>query len=946
MKKLLIVLVVICSGYFVFTGQKNPDDKKSSKEAPPIWNIHKLTKWYTDRGLTPPNYVASEIRNNNPNSQNDAGILSNIRVFPSTNPQSENSIAISEFNSEHLFVSTNMFFTQSYFFSTNGGMNWFGSENDPNGYSNYGDPVALFNLQGNAYWVTLTQPGGVGITKTTNFGSTWGPLWYADPVSNTNDDKEHAMTDLSGVYPNNMYVALTDFNLSGPPVSFVRSTNGGQNWSARTNLPIGSARGQGVNIQTGPAGEVYVTWAHYPGTTAEQGIGFAKSTDGGATFNTPVVAFPISGIRVSNGALPEYGGTRVSSFPSMAVDRSNGPRRGWIYIVYPDRSTGDADVYVNVSTDGGATWGAKIRVNEDPVGKQQWMSSAAVDASNGALSISYFNMDSTGLLTARYLATSLDGGVTWNRTKISNTRFTPGAIPGFAGGYMGDYYETASFGGKIVPCWSDNTAGPWQAYVSPIALGPSINTTPLPNTENLNGPYIVNATISTAGSGLVTGETKLHWGRGTINNITIMGNTGGNNWSANIPGNGQPAEYRYYISTIDSLGRTATSPANAPGSYYTFFAVNDTIRPVITYTPLPDQAKASWPSTVTANVTDNIGLDSVWVRWYKNTTANTKHFRLPNTGGNVYSAMFNSLNSDVSIGDSIFYKIYAQDNSLLHNSDSTVLNKFKIINAFLCQDFSGTTFPPTDWSLEYSGTPYWLRDAVSAYGTGSGSTTYQFYDATAGTNQSLITLAFGNTVPGDSLKFDHAYCTYIDEVDQLQILTSTNAGATYTSLITLNGGVSGPLVTAPPNLNPFTPSAGQWATKKFALPAGTNKIKFTGLSQYGNNLFLDNICVIGNTIGISNSLNESVPQSYNLSQNYPNPFNPTTKINFSVPKNGLVTLKIYDILGKEVMTLVNETVAAGNYDVSFNGSNLASGAYFYRIESGEFSAIKRMMLIK
>ncbi|MEZ4691582.1 MAG: hypothetical protein R3A12_16055 [Ignavibacteria bacterium] len=93
--------------------------------------------------------------------------------------------------------------------------------------------------------------------------------------------------------------------------------------------------------------------------------------------------------------------------------------------------------------------------------------------------------------------------------------------------------------------------------------------------------------------------------------------------------------------------------------------------------------------TVTANVTDNIGLDSVWVRWYKNTTANTKHFRLPNTGGNVYSAMFNSLNSDVSIGDSIFYKIYAQDNSLLHNSDSTVLNKFKIINAFLCQRFFG-----------------------------------------------------------------------------------------------------------------------------------------------------------------------------------------------------------------------------------------------------------------
>jgi hypothetical protein len=94
---------------------------------------------------------------------------------------------------------------------------------------------------------------------------------------------------------------------------------------------------------------------------------------------------------------------------------------------------------------------------------------------------------------------------------------------------------------------------------------------------------------------------------------------------------------------------------------------------------------------------------------------------------------------------------------------------------------------------------------------------------------------------------------------------------------------------------------------------------------------------------VSSSL---IPQEYTLSQNYPNPFNPTTKINFSIPKQGLVTLKIYDVLGQEVMTLVNETKAIGNYEVEFSGSNLASGAYFYRIESGEFSNIKRMILLK
>ena len=96
---------------------------------------------------------------------------------------------------------------------------------------------------------------------------------------------------------------------------------------------------------------------------------------------------------------------------------------------------------------------------------------------------------------------------------------------------------------------------------------------------------------------------------------------------------------------------------------------------------------------------------------------------------------------------------------------------------------------------------------------------------------------------------------------------------------------------------------------------------------------------------IGNNL-ASVPASYLLEQNYPNPFNPTTKINFSIPKQGLVTLKIFDILGKEVMTLMNEQKPAGNYEVNFNAANFASGVYFYKLESGDFNNIKRMILLK
>jgi hypothetical protein len=88
------------------------------------------------------------------------------------------------------------------------------------------------------------------------------------------------------------------------------------------------------------------------------------------------------------------------------------------------------------------------------------------------------------------------------------------------------------------------------------------------------------------------------------------------------------------------------------------------------------------------------------------------------------------------------------------------------------------------------------------------------------------------------------------------------------------------------------------------------------------------------------------PSTYSLSQNYPNPFNPVTNIKFSLPKEGLVTLLIYDALGKEVATIVNEYKTAGTYNVDFDASSLSSGIYFCKLKSGDFSSVMKMVLIK
>ena len=97
-----------------------------------------------------------------------------------------------------------------------------------------------------------------------------------------------------------------------------------------------------------------------------------------------------------------------------------------------------------------------------------------------------------------------------------------------------------------------------------------------------------------------------------------------------------------------------------------------------------------------------------------------------------------------------------------------------------------------------------------------------------------------------------------------------------------------------------------------------------------------------------NSIDESqfTPENFVLLQNYPNPFNPSTSIQYQVPSISQVSLKVFDILGNEIETLVNEEKPAGIYQIQFDASNLTSGVYFYRLQAGSFVDTKKMILIK
>ena len=131
---------------------------------------------------------------------------------------------------------------------------------------------------------------------------------------------------------------------------------------------------------------------------------------------------------------------------------------------------------------------------------------------------------------------------------------------------------------------------------------------------------------------------------------------------------------------------------------------------------------------------------------------------------------------------------------------------------------------------------------------------------------------------------------------------------------------------------------------------GTFGQTFVGVSANTVNEVYSGYWYINQTlVGIADR--QVIPKKFELFQNYPNPFNPATTINYSIPafETGhapSVHLKVFDILGREVASLVNETKTPGNYKVNFNASNLASGVYFYRLQAGNFIQTKKMILMK
>lgn len=776
-------------------------------------------------------------------------------------------------------------------------------------------------------------------------------------ISNNTAPQNEPSVKISKKNPNRVVAAWRDFRLGVDPnavrrVGYSYSTDGGVTWSVSalldsTLLPGGLLRNSDPSVATDTAGNFYISTIALNNSDGNGTVGVYKSTDGGVTF-------PIAVIAAQTGSEDkEY----------ITCDHTPGsPYKNNLYISWT-RFSGNYGIKCMRSTNSGLNWSAAVNVSTSSTQGQG--SDPAVGA-NGELYVVWIGGASDDI---QWFSKSTDGGLTFSTPANIAEGPTPIVPWSQTGNLTFPSIATDISGGprsgNIYVVWSDARNGDADVFLtrstdhgSTWSSAARVNDDGLGNGKVQTWPWIgVNDSGNIA---IVYFDT-----RNTPNNNTIEA------WLATSTNGG--------LTFVNSVLSTVQSPTNTPGTNVRFGDYigidywSNHIVPVWTDERAGGYDMSIYTAVVTPTEQHDIAVGpflSLPPQFLTNNAYNIKT-RIANIGSTnetnipiqwfINGVLTNTTNKSLNAGtvDSVsntwtpvnpgnytlmYVSALSNDPNRLNDTVRTIVTVTSSLPP-LCEAFNGSTFPPAGWSVVFTGTDYWSQATVSAWCLGTKSAQFDFYDAINGTQQTLVTKEFlhttGNT---DSLVFMDAYATYSTENDQLLISSSTDNGITWVPLATLNGGVSGELVTAPPTTNPFVPTCTQWKRQVKAVPIGTDKLQFTAISAFGNNLYIDSICVVG-LIGIS-PISDLIPKVYSLSQNYPNPFNPTTVIKYGLPKQGLVKLTIYDILGREVKMLVNEVKPAGIYNVSFDGSSLASGIYFYRLEAGDFKEVKKMVLVK
>jgi len=410
----------------------------------------------------------------------------NLQTFDDPQPQNEIAVAVNPLDDRNVLVGSNDYRLRAVgasvwvgmYTTDDAGKTWTanlvpGYPGGPRGilstYQFGGDPILAFDRDGSAYaggiFFRGTPTGGdirdvsIALSRSDDGGFTWNKpviVAFGKAQSIFHDHPQMTADATGGAFDGNVYISWTRFGGVGQiDILVAASSDRGATWTIQQvsgPIPQGDAQGyyQDSMVTVGPNGEVYVVWDEWfldQGAVPRTKIWMTASRDGGATFAPSWVAeADVAPISLPNAAY------RHDTYPVAAADASTGPFRGRLYLTWADQGTGDADILLKSSDDGGVTWSSPVRVNDDAGTAAQFFPWVAVGP-DGRVDVAFYDRrdDPNDYLLNEYVARSQDGGRSFVNVRVSDASSDPAVWSSF----IGDYNQIAAGTRMSWPAWSD-----------------------------------------------------------------------------------------------------------------------------------------------------------------------------------------------------------------------------------------------------------------------------------------------------------------------------------------------------------------------------------------------------------------------------------------------------------------------------------------------------------